>query len=254
MPHTVLLVGGTGRTGVRVLEQLLRRNVAVRAIVRTTARVPPSLRAHPALSLVEGEILALPDAALEHHVAGCDAVVSCLGHTISMRGVFGPPHDLVTRAVARLCDAVRAARPERPVRFVLLSSVSVDHPGGVDTRRAWTERALLRVLLALVPPTRDNQRAAETLYATGPADPCVQWVVVRPDSLLAGDAGEYAPAEELRIPLFRPASTRMANVAHFMSDLVTDPATWAAWRGKLPVIVDVPVPAAAAAVPARRAG
>ena len=32
--HTVLLLGATGRTGGRVLEQLLRRGVSARAVVR----------------------------------------------------------------------------------------------------------------------------------------------------------------------------------------------------------------------------
>ena len=31
--------------------------------------------------------------------------------------------------------------------------------------------------------------------------------------------------------------TNMANVAHFMCELATDPEVWAAWRGRLPVIV-----------------
>jgi hypothetical protein len=30
----------------------------------------------------------------------------------------------------------------------------------------------------------------------------------------------------------------MANVAHFMCELTTDPEVWAAWRGRLPVIVN----------------
>ena len=30
----------------------------------------------------------------------------------------------------------------------------------------------------------------------------------------------------------------MANVAHFMCELVTDPRVWGAWKGELPVIVD----------------
>ena len=30
----------------------------------------------------------------------------------------------------------------------------------------------------------------------------------------------------------------MANVAHFICELVTDDRTWEQWRGKLPVIVD----------------
>ena len=39
-PRTVLLVGGTGRTGGRVLQQLLGRGVSVRAIVRSAERLP----------------------------------------------------------------------------------------------------------------------------------------------------------------------------------------------------------------------
>jgi len=38
--HTVLLVGGTGRTGGRVLEQLLSCDISVRAIVRSADRLP----------------------------------------------------------------------------------------------------------------------------------------------------------------------------------------------------------------------
>ena len=38
--------------------------------------------------------------------------------------------------------------------------------------------------------------------------------------------------------LFRPSQTNMANVAHFMCELATDAEVWAAWRGRLPVIVN----------------
>ncbi|MFH0901600.1 MAG: hypothetical protein V2A73_13310 [Pseudomonadota bacterium] len=31
---------------------------------------------------------------------------------------------------------------------------------------------------------------------------------------------------------------RMANVAHFVCELVTNPKTWADWKGKLPVVVN----------------
>jgi hypothetical protein len=69
----------------------------------------------------------------------------------------------------------------------------------------------------------------------------VQWTVVRPDTLLEGDVSEYAVHEGLVDSLFAPGHTRMANVAHFMCELVTSPTTWAAWRGKAPVVVDAGV-------------
>ena len=66
----------------------------------------------------------------------------------------------------------------------------------------------------------------------------MQWVVVRPDTLLEGDVSEYTLHEGLVSSLFAPDSTNMANVAHFMCELVTNPKTWADWKGKLPVIVN----------------
>ncbi len=55
------------------------------------------------------------------------------------------------------------------------------------------------------------------------ADPYAQWVAVRPDTLREGDVTEYALHEGLVDSLFRPGETNMANVAHFMCELATDP-------------------------------
>jgi hypothetical protein len=44
--------------------------------------------------------------------------------------------------------------------------------------------------------------------------------------------------------LFRPGETNMANVAHLMCELATDPEAWAAWQGELPVIVNASPPRA----------
>ncbi len=122
-----------------------------------------------------------------------------------------------------------------------MSSVSVNRAGGLDTRRSGFEKAVVWTMRGLVPPARDNQCAADFLHdAIEPSDPHVQWVAVRPDSLKDGDVTEYALHEGLVDSLFRPAQTNMANVAHFMCELATDAAVWAAWQGKLPVIVNAP--------------
>ena len=237
--QTVLLVGGTGRTGGRVLEQLLGRGINVRAIVRSAEKLRAGVAERPGLSVVEADLLALSDEELLRHVRGCDAVVSCLGHVTSIKGILGPPRDLVTRATTRLCRAIQASQPARPVRLILMSSVSVNRPRGLDTRRGRFERAVLWTLRGLVPPARDNQRAADFLHdVIEAADPCAQWVAVRPDTLKEGDVTEYALHEGLVDGLFRPGATNMANVAHFMCELATDPEAWAAWQGKLPVIVN----------------
>lgn len=238
-PMTVLLLGGTGRTGRRVLQQLLSRGVTVRAIVRSREKLPPETLKHSALELIEAELLSLSDEDLQRYVRGCGAVVSCLGHIISFKGVFGPPYDLVTRATTRVCRAIEALQPASPVKFILMSSVSVNRPGGLDTRRGALEKAFLWVLRGLLPPAGDNQNAADFLLQNvAPNSAFVQWTAVRPDSLLDGDVTPYELHEGLVNSLFKPGSTNMANVAHFMCELATNPDTWATWHGKLPVIVN----------------
>lgn len=237
--RTVLLLGATGRTGGRVLEQLLARGVDVRAVVRSAGRLPAGAAAYPALTVVEADLLSLSDDGLRRHLAGCDAVVSCLGHNTNLRGVFGPPRDLVTRTLSRVCAAIVALRPSDPVGLVLMSSVSVNRPGRLDERRGSLERAALWVLRGVVPPARDNQSVADFLAGgIGTSDPFVRWVAVRPDTLVEGGVSEYVLHEGIVSSLVRPDKTNMANVAHFMCELVQDPALFDCWAGKMPVIVN----------------
>lgn len=237
--QTVLLVGGTGRTGRQALQQLLDRGLHVRAIVRSREKLPPAVAAHPQLTVIEASLLSLSDDELRRHLRGCDAVVSCLGHVLSFRGVFGPPRDLVARATSRLCRTIEALAPAAPVKFVLMTSVSVHRPRGFDTRRSAFQRAFLALLCGLLPPAKDNQRAADFfLQQVGPSAPHVEWVIVRPDSLLEGQVCDYTLHEGIVDSLFAPGCTSMANIAHFICELVTNQKTWDAWNGKLPVIVN----------------
>ena len=237
--QTVLLVGGTGRTGRRVLQQLLSRGIHVRVIVRSAQRLPAGTAESPNLTVVEADLLSLSNEALQRYIGGCDAVISCLGHVISFKGIFGQPHDLVTRATMQLCRGIEALQPAKPVKLILMSSVSVNHPGGFDTRHWILEKAVVWIIRILVPPAEDNQQAANFLYGNiGMTSPFVQWVAVRPDTLLEGDISEYTLHEGLVSSLFASDSSNMANVAHFMGELLTTPKAWEDWKGKLPVIIN----------------
>jgi nucleoside-diphosphate-sugar epimerase len=241
--HTVLLVGGTGRTGRRVLKQLLSCDISVRAIVRSADRLPQGAAQDPRLEVVEADLLSLSDEDLLRNVRGCDAVISCLGHVLSLKGIFGPPRDLVTQATRRLCQAIVAAQPTTPVKFILMSSVSVNQPAGRDAQRGAFEKGVVWMLRAVLPPARDNQEAADFLCErVGTSSSFVQWAVVRPDTLLEGDVSEYTLHEHLVSSLFRPDSTNMANVAHFMCELVRSDAAWDRWSRRLPVIVNANAP------------
>lgn len=237
---SILVLGGTGRTGSRVIQQLLARGVRVRAIVRSASRLPESVAEDPNLTVVEADLLAMSDENLRRQMDGCVAIVSCLGHNLNARGMFGRPRDLVTRSVQRVCHVTGELKPVRPIRLVLMSSVSVHRPGKLDARRGGAERAMLAILRALLPPAKDNQDAADFLMSeVGTANPCVEWVAVRPDTLIEGDVSGYALHDGLISSLSKPDRTAMANVAHFMCELTCDAQAWERWKGTLPVIVNV---------------
>ena len=93
---TVLVVGTTGNTGRPLVEQLLHINHQVRVIVRSPEKLPSELLQNKALTVVKSSVLDLADAEMAKHVQGCDAVVSCLGHVLNFKGMFGQPRQLCT--------------------------------------------------------------------------------------------------------------------------------------------------------------
>lgn len=235
---TVLILGGTGATGRLLVRQMLDRQIDVRAIVRAPERLPRELRDHARLRVLPAGILEMADAELADALRGCDAVASCLGHTLSLRGVFGEPRRLVTQAVQRVCAAIHANRPEHPVRFVLMNTTG-NRNRDVPEPLSVSERCIMSLIRRLIPPQADNECAADYLRTQHPRDnTALEWVVVRPDTLTDTDAvSDYdVVPSPTRSPLFNPGQTSRINVAHFMAALMTDDELWRAWRGAMPVI------------------
>jgi len=235
---TTLVVGASGATGRLLVEQLLNKGEEVRIIVRSTGKLPENLRNRSNLEVRLGSILNLRDAELEALVKGCGAVASCLGHNLTLKGVFGRPHRLVTDAVRRLCSAVKNSPAEGPVKFVLMNSSGVRNPDNHETI-SFAQRCVVGLLRLLVPPHADNETAAEYLRSRiGQNNAAIAWVAVRPDSLT--DAGEITEYEvypsPIRSAIFDAGAASRINVADFMANLITNQDTWERWEGQMPVI------------------
>lgn len=157
------------------------------------------------VSSLKADILSLGDDDLQRQVRGCDAVISCVGHVISLKGIYGPPRDLVTRATTRLCGVGQALRPAAPIGFILMSSASVHRPDDLDTRRGTLEKMFMWTLCRILPPAQDHQSTAHFL--------CRKWPV-------------------------QARQHQHGNVAHFMCALATNAKTWDKWTGKMPVIIN----------------
>ena len=238
-----LVVGASGATGRLLVQHLLRDGQPVRVIVRSAGafrEVVGDVARHERLSITEASLLDLSSSDLVEHVRGCDAVASCLGHNLSMKGLFGPPYRLVTEATRRLCHAIRAAGPERPVRFVLMNTAG-NRNRGLDEPVSFAERGIVGLLRLLLPPHADNEQAAELLRVEiGPHDPEIEWAVVRPDDLIDRSevSGYELHASPIRSAIFDAGKTSRTNVAHFMARLITEDDPWRDWKGQMPVIYD----------------
>jgi nucleoside-diphosphate-sugar epimerase len=235
---TVLVAGATGRTGRLLVEQLLSRNQQVRAIARSRRNLPDEVLTHANATVIEASLLDWADEEMAKHVSDCDAVVSCLGHTMDFKGMFGEPKDLCTQATRRLCDAIERNSSIRPTKFILMNTVGVQNPDLAE-KRSWHERALLAVLRHTVPPHRDNETAATFLHqVVGKENRTVEWCCVRPDSLVDAEMSPYdiEPSPTTGILSGRP--TARANVAHFMTEIIDNADLWSTWKFRMPVIMN----------------
>ncbi len=235
---TTLVVGASGATGRLLVEQLLNRRQNVRVIVRSPDKLPEVLTNHDTLSVIRASVLELSDAEMSQHVSGCRAVASCLGHNMSLKGLYGHPRRLVTDATRRLCKAIKANKPEEPTRFVLMNTAGNSNRD-LHEPLSFGQQCVIGLLRLLLPPHVDNEKAADYLRTSiGRRDDAIQWAAVRPDSLIDEDrVTEYEVySSPTRSAIFDAGKTSRINVGHFMADLITDDNTWDRWKGKMPVI------------------
>ncbi|CAE7267163.1 unnamed protein product [Symbiodinium natans] len=234
----VLVLGGTGKTGLHVVQQLLARDFQVRAIVRSPDKLPTDVVKHAGLTIITAKILDLIDEALVEHMAGCTAVISCLGHEGNFQGICGKASQfLVSDVLRRVCRATRDVK--QPVKVILMSTglyTKPDNAEDVRVRSTCGQRALLGLLSTCLPPHNDNMRAAEFLRTELEGIQGIEWCGVRPELLVDGEVTKYELHESLVCSIFSAGQTSRANVAHFMCELVQNPATWQKWKAKFPLI------------------
>ena len=84
---TIPVAGATGKTGGPLVVKLLNGTHKVRVIVRSRERLPAAVRDNPNIAVTEANILDLSDEQIAEHAKNCDAIVSCLGHVISFKGM-----------------------------------------------------------------------------------------------------------------------------------------------------------------------
>lgn len=238
---TTLVVGATGATGKLAVEQLLKSGQNIKVIVRPTGNLPGHWKDHENLEVIKANITELSVDELSKHIADCQSIICCLGHNLTLKGLFGKPRRLVKNSVVLITTTILKVAPEKPVKFVLMNTAgNINKDASESVSRG--EKLVIILLRLFLPPHPDNEQAAEYLRVhIGQKSPFIEWVVVRPDNLLNHDhVTEYSVhPSPVRSAIFNPGKTSRINVGHFMSELITDADLWDEWKGQMPVIYNV---------------
>lgn len=235
---TVLVVGASGATGRHLVEQLLSQGHNVKVVVRSPEKLPESWRDNEMLEIIAVSILELTDQEMIDYVQGCDAIASCLGHNITLKGMYGQPRRLVTDAARRLCDAIKANKPEQKIKYVLMNTTG-NRNRDLKEPISFAHRCVIGLLRLVLPPHVDNEKAADYLRTQiGQDNQFIEWAAVRPDDLInADEVSDYEiHPSPTRSAIFNAGKVSRINVAHFMGQLISDATIWKKWKGQMPVI------------------
>jgi len=239
---TTLVVGASGATGNLLVEQLLASGQRVKVIVRPTSNIPDNWNNNKQVTIIKGNISEMTVGELAGIIADCQSVASCLGHNLTLRGIYGKPGKLVANAVKLLCEAIVSNSFQKPVRFVLMNTDG-NRNRDLNEPISFTQKIVVGLLRLLLPPQPDNEKAADYLrVAIGQDNSSIEWVAVRPSNLInEKNITDYSLHKSpIRSALFNPGETSRVNVGHFMKSLIQDDSLWNQWKGQMPVIYNNP--------------
>ena len=200
----LVVLGATGGTGHRLVDQAIHRGHEVVAYVRR----PEALDRRPGLSVVGGQLTDTP--ALTAALTGADAVLCAIGPT-GVKDLVGS--DLMQRTLPALADAMTAAGVRR---LVLVSAYGVG-----DT--AASASPMAKIAFTAVHSLYRDKRIAEARLAESDLDV----TTVYPTALTNDPPGDAADVRDMTtVSRVRgmPKISRAA-VATAMLDAVEDPTT-----------------------------
>lgn len=233
-----LVLGASGTTGQLLVKILLQKGVEVIAIVRNGNSLINMNCRNPCLQVVEAEISEMSENDLAQYINDCGVVLSCLGHNMTLKGMFGHPRRLVTDAVKKVVYTIKSINSNNKIKIILMNT-SGNSNRDIPEKPPFSQRLVVSLLRLLLPPHVDNEKSADFLRLNvGQNDSNIEWAAVRPDGLINEEqVSEYdIKISPIRNVIFDAGSTSRINVAEFMSELAINSELWNKWKGKMPVI------------------
>jgi putative NADH-flavin reductase len=217
----VLIVGGSGRTGKLVIDELLERGHEVTALVRK----PESLEARPNLRIVAGTPLSKDDVRKAFTASNPEVVVVTLSAPRAgdspFAAVISPPR-LMADSNANLVAVMKEFNTQK---IVIMQALGVAESWA---NMHWTVRMLMKKS-NMIYQYDDHNLVTEEVKASGE-----NYVFVRPTRLEDGEAKEVKEwADDGRGVPMMSSCTRI-SVAKFMAEAVANRT----WDNTAPVITN----------------
>jgi len=147
----------------------------------------------------------------------------------------------VSGTIKNICG-IAGKQDGKKVKLILMSTTAYTNSVSGE-KNTLGERIALSVFALLLPAHRDNVKAADYLRdEIGKVDEKIEWIAVRPDTLVNDESESpfHACESPVRSPVFDAGKTTRINVSRFMSDLLLDEALWNEWRCRMPVLYNQP--------------
>lgn len=155
--NKIAVIGGTGKSGIYLVKELMRRNLPIRLLLRTTS---PFETSNALVEIVRGN--ARDYASIRKLVEGCSSVISTLGQPKGEPSIFSD-------ATRNVLLAMKEAGIDR---YLVTTGLNVDAPGDEKNERV---RMATDWMYQHFPETTKDKQAEYELLAASQTD----WTLVR---------------------------------------------------------------------------
>lgn len=190
----IAIIGGTGKSGQYLVQQLRQQNFSLRLLVRHQAHYDPSIQ------VIQGDARDL--ATVRTLITGADAVISTIGQRGNDLPVF-------SAATANIIQAMQEAHISR---YIVTTGLSVHTPA--DQKSPWVVQATGWMYANYPDTTRDKQTEYELLLATR-----LDWTMIRLPLIELTSAAPGVTASLTDCPSNKISAT---SLAAFITDQLQD--------------------------------
>lgn len=215
----LLIIGGSGRTGLHLLEQATQRGHTVRALVRKPEAVKPP----PGVELVKGTPEQLDD--LRAAMKGAEAVIVAHNNSRSSDNPWAKQINSPTFMTDTARNILAVMAEQQVKRAVFISAIGV---GDSWPTIPWLFRAFIKLSNIKI-GYADHDGVDALVRESG-----TEWTLVRPVGLKDEPAGALGPLHTTEVGAARPKTMTVtrADVAAFCLDCVDNDQ----WVHRAPII------------------